>query len=145
MEIKVFDSYQPLSMMERKQTIDFLHTHLDEFTDDKESIGKAIEYALGETSVVGGFILLGYLEDDIAGAVIVNRTGMDGYIPANILVYIAVNRKYRGKGHGKTLMQKTLDLAKGSVKLHVEPNNPARFLYEKFGFTTKYLEYRLMR
>ncbi len=145
MEIKIFDSFQPLSTMEKKQTIDFLHTHLDEFRDDKESIRKAIDYAQGESSVVGGFILLGMEGSEIVGAVVINRTGMDGYIPANILVYIAVNGKYRGKGYGKQLMEKTIELAKGSIKLHVEPNNPARFLYEKYGFTNKYLEYRLMR
>lgn len=145
MEFKIFDSYQPISMLEKKNTIDFLHTHLDEFRDDKESIEKAIDYAVGESSVVGGFVLLGMVKEDIVGAVVINRTGMEGYIPANILVYIAVDGKYRGKGYGKKLMQKTIDLAKGDIKLHVEHNNPARFLYEKFGFTNKYLEYRLKR
>lgn len=145
MDIKIFDSYDKLTTKQKNETIDFLHTHLDEFRDDKASIEKAINYAIGESSVVGGFVLLGYEKNDIIGAVVVNRTGMDGYIPANILVYIAVDSSYRGKGIGKQLMQKTLDMAKGSVKLHVEPNNPARFLYEKFGFTNKYLEYRLQR
>ncbi len=145
MEFKIFDSYQPISMLEKKNTIDFLHTHLDEFRDDKESIEKAINYAVGESSVVGGFVLLGMVEEDIVGAVVINRTGMEGYIPDNILVYIAVDGKYRGKGYGKKLMQKTIDMAKGDIKLHVEHNNPARFLYEKFGFTNKYLEYRLKR
>lgn len=145
MDIKVFDSYDKLTTKQKDETIDFLHTHLDEFRDDKASIEKAINYAIGESSVVGGFVLLGYEKNDIIGAVVVNRTGMDGYIPANILVYIAVDSSYRGKGIGKQLMQKTIDMAKGSIKLHVEHNNPARFLYEKFGFTNKYLEYRLQR
>jgi [ribosomal protein S18]-alanine N-acetyltransferase len=145
MDIKIFDSYEKLTTKQKNETIDFLHTHLDEFRDDKASIEKAINYAIGESSVVGGFVLLGYEKNEIIGAVVVNRTGMDGYIPANILVYIAVDSSYRGKGIGKQLMQKTIDMAKGSIKLHVEPNNPARFLYEKFGFTNKYLEYRLQR
>jgi len=72
----------------------------------------------------------------------VNKTGMGGYIPENILVYIATHNEHRGKGIGKELMKKTLDLAEGDVKLHVEHDNPARFLYEKFGFTNKYLEMR---
>ncbi|MCB0741696.1 MAG: GNAT family N-acetyltransferase, partial [Chitinophagaceae bacterium] len=68
-----------------------------------------------------------------------------GYIPENILVYIAVHKSYRGKGLGKELMKKTMDRAKGSIALHVEPDNPAKFLYEKLGFTNKYLEMRLQR
>jgi len=70
---------------------------------------------------------------------------MAGYIPENILVYIAVHKDYRGKGLGKDLMLKTFDKAEGSIKLHVEPENPARYLYEKLGFTSKYLEMRLNR
>ncbi len=145
MEVRIFDSYDKLTTKQKGEAIDFLHTHLDEFRDDKASIEKAINYAIGESSVIGGFVLLGYEQNNIIGAVVVNRTGMDGYIPANILVYIAVDSSFRGKGIGKQLMKKTIDMAKGSIKLHVEHNNPARFLYEKFGFTNKYLEYRLQR
>jgi [ribosomal protein S18]-alanine N-acetyltransferase len=67
---------------------------------------------------------------------------MNGYIPDNILVYIATHKDYRGKGIGKALMQKVLELAEGDVALHVEPENPAKFLYEKYGFSSKYLEMR---
>jgi len=81
----------------------------------------------------------------MAGVVVVNRTGMEDYIPENILVYIAVDAALRGQGVGKQLMKKAIELAKGNVALHVEPNNPARFLYEKIVFTNKYLEYRLVK
>jgi ribosomal protein S18 acetylase RimI-like enzyme len=70
---------------------------------------------------------------------------MAGYIPENILVYIAVNKEYRGHGIGKKLMEQTIAHTKGSVALHVEPDNPAKFLYEKYGFTNKYLEMRLQK
>ena len=70
---------------------------------------------------------------------------MDGYIPENILVYIATHKEYRGKGIGKKLMEETLNFAKGDIALHVEANNPARRLYEKYGFTNPYLEMRLKR
>lgn len=93
----------------------------------------------------GGFILLGIANGTIAGVVIVNETKMKGYIPENILVYIAVNSAHRGKGIGKTIMRNALKLCNGDVALHVEPNNPAKFLYEKLGFTNKYLEMRLTR
>jgi ribosomal protein S18 acetylase RimI-like enzyme len=56
-----------------------------------------------------------------------------------------VHRDYRGKGLGKELMNKALLYAKGDIALHVEPHNPAKFLYEKVGFDNKYLEMRLKR
>ena len=40
-------------------------------------------------------------------------------------------------------MNEAIKNTKGGIALHVEPNNPARFLYEKLGFTNKYLEMRL--
>jgi ribosomal protein S18 acetylase RimI-like enzyme len=43
------------------------------------------------------------------------------------------------------LLKKALDKVKGNVALHVEPDNPARFLYEKIGFTSKYVEMRYKR
>jgi [ribosomal protein S18]-alanine N-acetyltransferase len=35
--------------------------------------------------------------EQITGAVIINKTGMAGYIPENILVYIAVHKDYQRK------------------------------------------------
>jgi ribosomal protein S18 acetylase RimI-like enzyme len=124
-----------------EKIVNFLHEHLDEFGDSKEAIQKCLNYVHDR----GGFIVLGTEGDAIKGAVVVNETGMEGYIPENILVYIAMHRDQRGKGNGKRLMQEAINKAKGSIALHVEPNNPARFLYEKLGFTNKYLEMRLQR
>jgi ribosomal protein S18 acetylase RimI-like enzyme len=70
---------------------------------------------------------------------------MGGYIPEHILVYIAVYPSTRGQGVGKQLMQTAIDLLPGGIALHVEPENPARKLYEALGFTNKYLEMRLVR
>ncbi|MCB9183622.1 MAG: GNAT family N-acetyltransferase [Flavobacteriales bacterium] len=121
----------------------FLEEHLDQFGDRKEDILKCLAYALDPER--GGFVVVAAEGDAIRGAVVVNETGMSGYIPENILVYIAVDRTQRGKGVGKLLMREALDRAKGAVALHVEPDNPARKLYESLGFTNKYLEMRLNR
>jgi [ribosomal protein S18]-alanine N-acetyltransferase len=118
----------------------FLFQHLDQFGDKKEDILKAIEYSLNLNK--GGLILLGIEKDEIIGAVVINKTGMDGYIPGNILVYIAVHREHRGKGVGKKLMVEVMPSTTGGIALHVEPDNPAKFLYEKLGFTNKYIEMR---
>jgi ribosomal protein S18 acetylase RimI-like enzyme len=93
----------------------------------------------------GGVAVLAREEGRIVGAVIINKTGMSGYIPDNILVYIAVDASQRGKGLGKKLMTTAITMASGDIALHVEPDNPARKLYEKLGFTNKYLEMRLKK
>jgi GNAT superfamily N-acetyltransferase len=120
----------------------FLHKHLEEYGDKVADIQKAIDYIFDK---VGGFVLVQFIDNEMAGVVVVNETGMGGYIPENILVYIAMNKKFRGKGYGKLVMQKAIEAAKGDIALHVEKDNPARFLYEKLGFTNPYLEMRLKK
>ncbi len=145
MDFDIYNSINQTSALEKEEIVSFLHQYLDEFGDTKEDIGKAIAFALKEKPTHGGFVLIGKENDEIQGIVVINRTGMEGYIPENILVYIAVRNDLRGKGIGKQLMSKALDLADGDIALHVEPHNPARYLYEKLGFENKYLEMRLKK
>ncbi|RZJ35448.1 MAG: GNAT family N-acetyltransferase [Flavobacterium sp.] len=126
-----------------RKIAEFLVTHLEQYGDKIEDIEKSMDYAMDASK--GGTILAGIENGKIIGAVVLNRTGMQGYIPENILVYIAVDSSQRGKGYGKTMMNKALSLTEGSIALHVEPDNPALHLYEKLGFTNKYLEMRLTR
>lgn len=123
----------------------FLYNHLDEFGDARSAILNAIAYAYGDQPGQDGHVLVAYEDETLLGAAVINDTNMSGYIPEHILVYIAVHGDARGKGIGKQLMEKTIETADGSIALHVEPDNPARHLYEKYGFTNKYLEMRLTR
>ncbi len=141
-ETKLFNEHSKPDDETKNVIIDFLYKHLEQFGDPREHIGKAVDYALKEYDSFGGFLLVSYEGTDISGVVVVNRTGMQGYIPENILVYIATHNKMRGRGIGKHLMRETLRHAEGDIALHVEPDNPAGFLYEKVGFTSKYKEMR---
>lgn len=149
MIFKIYNSNQEISTVEKMQIVDFLEVQLEQYGDTSKDIEKAINFALTisnpdlETPPLGGMVLVGMEEDKIVGAVVMNKTGMNGYIPDNILVYIAVHKDFRGKGLGKELIQKVISLTKGDIKLHVEPDNPARFLYQKIGFTEPYIEMRL--
>lgn len=127
----------------RDQIADFLYSHLDQYGDKRSAILKCIGYAYGDGPGQDGFILVAHDGDEILGVVIINDTNMGEYIPEHILVYIAVHSKTRGQGVGKQLMKKVIEATEGDIALHVEPDNPAKFLYEKFGFTNKYLEMRL--
>lgn len=145
MEFKYITAIDQATILVKNEIADFLFNHLDEFGDNILDIKKCLDYALSNYPHQGGFALLAKDEGQIIGAVIMCQTGMEGYVPENLLVYIAVHKEYRGQGVGKQLMQKAIDLAKGNIALHVEPNNPAKILYEKLGFTNKYLEMRLQK
>lgn len=140
-----FDPNHPPKKEEKRAISEFLYNHLEEYGDALADIQKAMEYALGENEKPGGLIEVAYAEDAIVGAVVTNKTGMQGYIPENILVYIATHHDLRGKGIGKKLMENTIADTTGALALHVEPHNPAKRLYEKLGFTNKYLEMRLSK
>lgn len=124
------------------QSVDFLHTHLEQFGDDPKDIRKCIDYALAKDCGKGGFVFLAYHQKKIAGVLIMNNTGMAGFIPENILVYIAVDSAHRGKGFGRQIIEEAIKNVDGRVKLHVEYDNPAKRLYERLGFTSKYAEMR---
>ena len=143
MNIVVYNDRAMPTREERKAVVDFLYKNLEEFGDPRPDIDKAVAYALKENKSFGGFILAAVEEKSILGVVVVNRTGMKDYIPENILVYIATHKEHRGQGIGKALMKKSSQVSDGDIALHVEPDNPARFLYEKMGFTSKYIEMRL--
>lgn len=144
-QCKVYNTLNTPSAIEKEQIINFLHEHLQEYGDSKKDIRKSLEFALKEFTSFGGFVCVLEEQNEIVGSAIVNQTGMSGYIPENILVYIATHKDKRGKGFGKQIMECILNHASGDIALHVEKNNPAIGLYEKFGFTNPYLEMRLKR
>lgn len=133
----------PLSKEEEAQIADFLFEQLEDYGDPLHEIQKAVDYALGRAQKPGGLILVAKENNTIISAVVVTKTGMEPFIPANVLVYIATDKNQRGKGIGKSMMNKVTELVEGDIALHVEPDNPARKLYENLGFTNKYLEMRL--
>ncbi len=144
MEFKIITPVSGDHQIYTRQVIaDFLFKHLEQYGDEVEDILKCIAYTMNPDK--GGTIIVGVDESEIVGITILNNTGMKGYIPENILVYIAVDNSKRGKGYGKKIMEKAIEVTSGSIALHVEPDNPAKKLYEKLGFTSKYLEMRLTK
>jgi [ribosomal protein S18]-alanine N-acetyltransferase len=144
-KIEILTAIDNTSYLQKKEIADFLFSHLDKYGDPHADIMKCLDYALAQSLDKGGFVVLARENEQLLGAVVVNKTGMSGYIPENILVYIAVDQTQRGKGIGKKLMKATIESATGDVALHVEPDNPAKKLYEDLGFTNKYLEMRLKK
>ena len=141
-----YNSYKDpktFSCEEERIVLEFLFNHLEQYGDARPDIQKCIDYALARNGKPGGILFTAKEGTDMVGAVIVNFTGMKDYIPENILVYIATHNAYRGKGIGKKMMEMAIEQTKGNIALHVEPDNPAKKLYEKLGFTNKYLEMRL--
>jgi ribosomal protein S18 acetylase RimI-like enzyme len=119
------------------------HHKMEPFNDTLEDVHRALDYAFVPGKGQGGHMLLALRGGkEMVGAVLFLKTGMKGYIPENILLMIVVDPSLRGQGVGRKLMDHGLGMCEGDVKLHVEHDNPAQHLYQRVGFTSKYLEMR---
>jgi GNAT superfamily N-acetyltransferase len=145
MTITTFDAFSRLSIIDISRISNFLYTHSGEFKDTKSAIRKSIMYAAKEVPGLGGYVFLMENKDEIVGAIVVNRTGMNEYLAENILVYIAVKEAYRGKGIAQELITHTVDYCKGDIAIHVNKENPVIKLFEKQGFKSRNIEMRLVR
>lgn len=141
----VFDSENKPSIEEKQDIINFLFDNLNPFGDPKDQIEKAMNFAFKVANPFGGFVIVLKDNSSIKAAAVVNNTGMGGYIPDHILVYIAVDTNSRGQGLGKKLMTEIITHTTGDIALHVDATNPAKKLYESLGFTNPYLEMRLKK
>ncbi len=145
MTIKTFDAYSRLSFIDINRITNFLFDHSGDFRDSKSAIKKAILYAAKEISGLGGYVFVLENERDIIGAVVINKTGMLEYMPENILVYLAVNEKFRGRGVAKRLLNYAINYCKGDIGLYVNKENPVVKLFEKEGFQSENIEMRLLK
>lgn len=112
------------------------------YNDSFEDTMAAVNYAFKPGDGPGGFLNIVHTGEKLVGACLMLRTGMSGYIPEWILLMVTVDPATRGQGIGRKLIDTCLAEADGDVKLHVEYDNPAKRLYERIGFTTKYAEMR---
>jgi ribosomal-protein-alanine N-acetyltransferase len=145
LDIQLIEKESDFKDISRTQFVEFLHTHLERFGDPIEQIHRCFDYAMSTEKSAGGFALAAFEEGRLVGGLIMNRTGMGGYIPGWVLVYVAVDSACRGKGYGRKIIEESFTHCDGDVKLHVEYDNPAKRLYERIGFTNTYAEMRYSR
>jgi ribosomal protein S18 acetylase RimI-like enzyme len=144
--IERFDSYSDLpDWLSREQLGGFLYESLKPYEDPYEVVLAGLDYALGDDPCRDGFVVVAHRDEAVLGAVVMLDTRMAGYVPENLLLFIAVKPEARGKGIGGRLLQRVFAETSGMIKLHVENDNPARRLYERAGFESKYLEMRWCR
>lgn len=140
--IKIEQKSELPKLIPEELFLNFLYDHLGKYGDTLDDIQNAVDYAFSNDDGKGGFILIALQDNHIVGGVVVNDTGMAGYIPEHVLVYIVTHKNHRGQGIGTKLMKRTKEECAGNIALHVEYDNPAVTLYKNAGFTSKYMEMR---
>ena len=130
------------SWISPEQLAVFLHESLKPYDDPLPDVKQGITDALLPRNGEPGFVLIAEIDQQPVAALIMLRTGMKGYVPENLLLWVAVDQSVRGKGVGSQIIRRSFELADGDVKLHVEYDNPAKRLYERLGMTSEYAEMR---
>lgn len=90
-----------------------------------------------EVQIEAGNSRIAVIEDnEICGFCKVDINGKEGKLD-----YLIVRKAYRGKGYGGKLMEWAMNIFEQNNVLYAEVkvinDNPARHLYEKFGFCTE--------
>jgi ribosomal protein S18 acetylase RimI-like enzyme len=144
-ELSYFDKVSDLpGWLTKDMLAQTFHHKMKPFNDTLEDVHKALDYGLGiDTSKYGGFLVTATREHELLGGLLMLETGMSGYIPPWILLMVYVDPELRGQGIGRKIIDFARGYCDGDIKLHVEHDNPAKRLYERVGFVSKYLEMRL--
>ncbi|WP_111309084.1 GNAT family N-acetyltransferase [Confluentibacter sediminis] len=145
MNIQTFDASSKLSIMDIKRVTNFLYEHSGTPRDSKSAIKKSLLYAIKEISGLGGFVFVLEYQNEISGVLVINKTGMNEYIPENILVYLVINEKYSEDGIKERLINYAINYCKGDIALYINKESPELPWFEKKGFKTRNIEMRLTR
>ena len=140
MIIKTFDAFTRMSFLHINSITNFLHQQLKEPKDRKSAIRKALLYAAKEIPSLGGYTFIMQEQDNIVGALVINKTGMSEYQSENLLVYIAVHENFRNKGIATKLLNAAISYCNGNITLAIQKNHDAIALFEKNGFTSNKIQ-----
>ncbi len=142
-QFTLYDAFSGINAMEKSKVIRFLCDHN---LTPRHSVLEAVEYAVKLKPSFGGYVLVAEEDHQIIGAVVANRTGMEGYNPKNIFVFVTLHKDYEAEENLiRALLEKAIRYADGDVAIHVEPGHPALQIYQKMGFQAQYLELRLSK
>ena len=85
-----YDAFTGIGFSKKKALIGFLNQYSEVNWIDTSAIQKAVEYSIKEMPSFGGFIVTAEKNHQILAALVVNKTGMMGYMPEYVVVLNAV-------------------------------------------------------
>ncbi len=123
LKIEVSSSYQPITSRRKAELIDFM---LDNYTLTpliKKHIIQAITYAIKDASLLkgsyshGGIVIIAFINQEIVGGLIANRTGLMDFLPQTIISFLATSPEHRRNGIATHLIYQCRKFLPGSIAL----------------------------
>jgi [ribosomal protein S18]-alanine N-acetyltransferase len=144
MEIHAITFLDNPSFIQKERISRFILDNSCEQDLSYEIIWRSVDYALSLSKNQGGFILLAKDDGDITGALVINRTSMEDYIPENILIHLVIGAHVNKNETGLKLLRMAVELTNGKLAVRLNKDHPDRSLYEVMGFRERYIEYQLL-
>ena len=109
-----------MSYHKKTALINFICNYQEDTNLTKSLITHLVDYALKEISSFGGFVVTEEAGNEILGAMVVNNTGMEGYMPNNLIVASAFLPSRGKQGSKKRILQKIMHVTRGDTTLLVK-------------------------
>ena len=137
------------SHLEKEEIAEFVFANQKGLKENKEDVFRCVEFAFGQFNYGGGFVVLARdtqkMNNPLVGCAVVNQTTMKGYVSENLLVYLTVHPDFLTANVNKTLLEQSMQLAKGNIDVHVFLDEENKQLLIENGFILSYQLYRLNR
>jgi hypothetical protein len=139
--VHVFNAFTGINPAEKSALLYFFANNAKDTSTS--AILQTVDYALKNRPSFGGFIFVMMESERIIGAVVVNKTGMEGIRSENILLLAEVGAPYLSE---ETIWQELINRAvlytDGDISFSVRSNHPALATAKKMGFQDQFLELR---
>jgi len=139
----MYNAFSKVPTFEKSHLINFISKNSENKEVSSLMVREAIDYASKEIPSFGGFIITAQKDGKMAGAIVVNKTGLNGGNPKHRVVYLSIADEFKEQGIGSELIQKAVHFAKGDISLRVDYGSDTVELYKSLGFQPKYVEMRL--
>ena len=133
---KLYHAFPPLSMRKKTELVNFLNTYQENPELDLSIIKHLVDYALKEIYSFGGFIVTEEDDQKIIGVMVINNTGMQGYMPNNLIVASAFIPGMLMQGARKRLIQKVMHFTKGDTAYLINSPQEKEQLQKNLGIKT---------
>ena len=118
-----------MSYQKKATLVKFICDYQEGTCLDKSVITHLVDSALKEISSFGGFLVTEENQEEVLGVMIVNNTGMEGYMPNNLIVLGAFLPNSGKEGSKKRILQKIMHITRGEAALLVKNSyQPENFL-----------------
>jgi len=141
----IYDAFTGIGISKKKAIVGFLSQYSEATWLDKSAINQAVDYAIKEIPSFGGFIVTAEENHQIIAALIVNKTGMQGYMPQNIAVLNAVLPAYKNSTIIKDIKAKAMVLTRGDIAMVVNNKGVKDMEFQNMAVEAKYKQLPLLR